>query len=64
MPKRFLTIKEAARIASVHPNTIRRWMETGILNRYKAGIKLVRVKREELMAAIQKEETYGQEEDV
>ena len=31
----FITIKQAAELLRVHPNTIRNWIETGILRRYQ-----------------------------
>ena len=31
----FITVKQAAELLRVHPNTIRNWMEAGILRRYQ-----------------------------
>ena len=31
----FITVKQAAELLKVHPNTIRNWMEAGILRRYQ-----------------------------
>jgi excisionase family DNA binding protein len=31
----FVTIKQAAELLRVHPNTIRNWIEAGILRRYQ-----------------------------
>ena len=45
----YLSTTEAARIASVTPGTIRRWIREGELNRYEAGAH-VRVRRDELEA--------------
>lgn len=45
----YLTTAEAARIASVTPGTIRRWIREGELTRHEAGAR-VRVKRDELEA--------------
>lgn len=33
----FITIKQAAELLKVHPNTIRNWLEAGILRRYQVG---------------------------
>lgn len=33
----FITIKNAAELLGVHPNTIRNWIEAGILRRYQVG---------------------------
>jgi excisionase family DNA binding protein len=33
----FITIKQAAELLKVHPNTIRNWIEAGILKRYQVG---------------------------
>jgi excisionase family DNA binding protein len=33
----FITIKKAAELLGVHPNTIRNWIEAGILRRYQVG---------------------------
>ncbi len=33
----FITIKQASELLKVHPNTIRNWMEAGILRRYQVN---------------------------
>ncbi len=33
----YLTIKQAAELLKVHPNTIRNWIKAGILRRYQVG---------------------------
>ncbi len=33
----FITVKRAAEMLQVHPNTIRNWIEAGILRRYQVG---------------------------
>jgi excisionase family DNA binding protein len=47
----YLSTAEAARIASVTPGTVRRWIRQGELTRYEAGAH-VRVKRDELEALL------------
>ena len=36
-PKELLTSGEAAALLRVHPNTVRRWVERGILKAYRVG---------------------------
>ncbi|MFC1918758.1 helix-turn-helix domain-containing protein [Chloroflexota bacterium] len=33
----FITIKQASELLNVHPNTIRNWIEAGILKRYQVN---------------------------
>ncbi len=33
----FITVKQAAEMLQVHPNTIRNWIEAGILRRYQVS---------------------------
>ena len=34
---RMLTVRQASRILNVHPNTLRRWSEHGIIKSYRIG---------------------------
>jgi excisionase family DNA binding protein len=36
-PPSLLTVKEAARLLHVHPNTVRRWHDIGLLSAYRVG---------------------------
>ena len=49
----YLTPIEAGRVASVHPATIRQWIQEGLLPAYKAG-REYRVRRDELDAFLSK----------
>lgn len=33
----YITVRKAADLLQVHPNTIRNWIEAGILRRYQLG---------------------------
>ena len=49
----FVTIKRAAELLGVHPNTIRNWIEAGILRHYQVGRGYrVLLKTEEIEKAI------------
>jgi excisionase family DNA binding protein len=50
----FLSIAEAARLASVAGGTIRAWVKAGKLHRYGAGERVVRVRRSELLAFLER----------
>jgi excisionase family DNA binding protein len=45
----FLSVSEAARLAAVAKGTIRAWMGSGKLTRYRAGDRVLRVRRSELL---------------
>jgi len=34
-----LTVKEASRILNIHPNTVRRWSEEGLIKAYRIGLR-------------------------
>jgi excisionase family DNA binding protein len=36
-PPPLLTVKEAARLLHVHPNTVRRWHDMGLVSGYRVG---------------------------
>lgn len=49
----FITIKQAAELVQVHPNTIRNWVKAGILKQYQVnrGYKVL-LKTEDIKKAI------------
>jgi len=47
-----IDIKEAARTIGVHENTIRNWINAGILPAVKIGPRFIRIKPEELLALV------------
>ena len=42
------TVGEAAEYKRVHANTIRRWIETGLIEAYRVGPRLIRIPRASL----------------
>src|SRR6266498_3229465 len=44
----YLTIDQAAREVGVHPSTIRRWVDSGLLTAYRLGPKRLRIKSSDL----------------
>ena len=44
----YVSVPEAARIAGVHDQTIRKWIRDGLLGEYRAGARQLRVKLHEL----------------
>jgi excisionase family DNA binding protein len=46
-PTRYLSVREAGKVASVDPSTIRKWIQTGELRALRAG-RVLRVSQEEL----------------
>jgi excisionase family DNA binding protein len=47
-----LSIPAAAAIANRHPNTIRTWVRTGLLPAYRTGPRDIRIRRDDLDAAL------------
>jgi excisionase family DNA binding protein len=54
----YLSVKEAARVASVAMDTVRDWIANGCLGRYNAG-RVLRVKRSELDALLARSTPNG-----
>jgi len=56
----FITIKQAAELLRVHPNTIRNWIKAGILRRYQVGRGYrVLLKTEDIEKAISRRDIEG-----
>lgn len=54
-PSPVLTPREAARFLGVHPNTLRRWSDAGLLEAYRVGIAgHRRFKRADLLAYLER----------
>lgn len=51
----FFDEKAAARIAEVHPRTLRRWRERGMIAWYRTPTGRIRYRIEDLLAAIEQE---------
>ncbi len=58
----YITIKDAAKLLGVHPNTIRNWIEAGILRRYQVGRGYrVLLKTEDIEKAVSQRDIETQE---
>ncbi|MBF9315845.1 excisionase family DNA-binding protein [Mycobacteroides chelonae] len=44
-----VTVRYAADLANVHVSTVRRWIKDGHLKAWRAGPRLLRINRDELM---------------
>lgn len=55
LPQRMLTVREVASILSIHPNTVRRWEEAGLLKSYGIGPRRsLRFKQEDILDFLDK----------
>lgn len=52
VPSEFLSIRKAAGVAGVHPETIRRWIQRGILPEHRPTGGNPRIRRDELERAM------------
>jgi excisionase family DNA binding protein len=59
----FLSIAEAARLASVAAGTIRAWVNASKLRRYGAGARVLRVRRSELLEFLEREGREGDKDE-
>jgi DNA-binding transcriptional MerR regulator len=46
---RFLSRKQVAKIAGVHPGTVKRWERRGLLKAYRINSRVVRYERHDVM---------------
>jgi len=58
MKKKYLTVGQVAEQLDVHPNTVRRWLESGKLQAYRMGGRIL-VLRQDVDEFIQPKETSG-----
>jgi len=58
LPATFFNVSHVSQMLNVHPNTIRRWSEQGILRTYRIGpARHRRFKREDIDAFLRKSAT-------
>ena len=59
--RQYFTVAEAARVLDVSRTTIWRWIAEGRLRAYRAGVRTIRIKREDLRALMQPAHRYPKE---
>jgi excisionase family DNA binding protein len=52
VPQQYLTVSQAAKLLSVHPSTIRRWIDQGRLPAYRLGPKRIGVRAVDLAGLV------------
>ena len=61
----YITVKQAADMLSVHPNTVRNWINAGILTRYQVnpGYRIL-LKTEDIERAIKRGDVTDEDDSV
>jgi excisionase family DNA binding protein len=60
VPRQYLTVSQAAKLLSVHPSTIRRWIDQGRLPAYRLGLKRIGVRAVDLAGLIAPRPAQGE----
>ncbi len=48
-----ISLRDAAELAGgVHPRTVRRWVESGLLEGFRTGPRLIKVERSQVLALV------------
>ncbi|MEU6579561.1 helix-turn-helix domain-containing protein [Nocardia sp. NPDC046763] len=47
-----ISLRDAAQLAGVHPNTVRRWAHEGLLEGHRVGPRLIKVDRNQVLALV------------
>lgn len=51
--KTLISLRDAAELAGgVHPRTIRRWVDSGLLEGFQVGPRLIKVDRDQVLALV------------
>ncbi|WP_036528137.1 helix-turn-helix domain-containing protein [Nocardia sp. CNY236] len=51
--KTLISLRDAAELAGgVHPRTVRRWVEDGLLDGFQVGPRLIKVDRDQVLALV------------
>ncbi|BDT97299.1 helix-turn-helix domain-containing protein [Nocardia sputorum] len=52
-PKTLISLRDAAQLAGgVHPRTVRRWVDGGLLQGFQVGPRLIKVDRDQVLALV------------
>lgn len=55
-----ISLRDAAELAGgVHPRTVRRWVENGLLEGFRTGPRLIKVERSQVLALVRPLQVEG-----